>query len=250
MVSRKEIDVKLKKLRLPGIRKHYRFLSERAEKESMPYQKYLYELLAIEEDLREQNKAVRNLKKSKLPAGKTLATFDTKRMPAVIRRQLTTLCEGDFLTRTENILAFGRPGSGKTHLLCAIAHELIKRGYAAYYSTAAILVQILLRAKQSFRLKQEIDKLNRFDAIIIDDIGYVEQTREEMEVLFTLIAERYERKSILLSSNLPFSKWDKIFKDSLTATAVIDRLIHHSVILELNVPSYRTEMKKEKKGEA
>src|SRR5436190_17051095 len=145
---------------------------------------------------------------------------------------------------------FGNPGSGKTHLLCAIGQELIARGRRIYFTTAALLVQDLLVAKRDLKLSRLIKKLGHFEGLIIDDLGYVQQSREEMEVLFTLLAERYERGSVLISSNLPFSKWEGIFKDPMTTAAAIDRLVHHCVILELNIPSYRVEQAKKAKTEA
>ena len=136
--------------------------------------------------------------------------------------------------------------SGKTMLLNALGDQLVKQGRAVFFSTCQMLVQELLRAKRDLRLERVIKKLHRFEALIIDDLGYVRQSREEMEVLFTLLSERYERGSVLVSSNLPFSKWEQIFKDPMTTAAAIDRLIHHSVIIELNIPSYRLEEAKKK----
>ena len=141
----------------------------------------------------------------------------------------------------ENVLAFGNPGSGKTHLLCAIGQELIHQGRRIYFTPCSLLVQDLLIAKRDLKLGRLLKRLLKYDALIIDDIGYVQQNREEMEVLFVLLAERYERGSVMLTSNLPFSKWEKIFKDPMTTAAAIDRLVHHSVILELNLTSYRLE---------
>jgi DNA replication protein DnaC len=160
--------------------------------------------------------------------------------------------EGDFLDRNENLLIFGNPGSGKSHLLCAIAQELLTaRDRKVKYTTCTMLVQELLIAKRDLRLAKEIKRLAKYEALLIDEMGYVQQSREEMEVLFTLLAERYERGSVLLTSNLPFSKWEGIFKDPMTTVAAIDRLVHHSVILELNIPSYRMEQaKKDKKEQA
>jgi len=156
--------------------------------------------------------------------------------------------EGAFVDRAENVLAFGNPGSGKTHLLCAIGQELIHRGRSVMFSSCSLLVQELLVAKRELRLSRFLKRLGRFNPLIIDDIGYVQQNREEMEVLFTLLAERYERASVMLTSKLPFSQWDKIFKHPMTTAAAIDRLVHHSIILELNVPSYRLEQSKKNKG--
>ena len=162
-------------------------------------------------------------------------------------RQLKTLLGGDFLDRAENVLVFGKSGSGKTHLLCALGQELIRQGRQVLFCTCSLLVQELLIAKRDLKLSRVIKRLSKCDALIIDDIGYVQQSREEMEVLFTLLAERYERGSVLLTSNLPFSKWEQIFKDPMTTAAAIDRLVHHSVILELNVGSYRLDAAKRRK---
>ena len=142
---------------------------------------------------------------------------------------------------------FGNPGSGKTHLLCAIGHELIQQGKCVLFISCGQLVQDLLIGKRDLELTKRLKRLSRFDVIIIDDIGYVQQSREEMEVLFTLLADRYERGSLMITSNLPFSKWEQIFKDPMTTAATIDRLVHHSVILELNIDSYRMEQAKRNK---
>jgi DNA replication protein DnaC len=161
---------------------------------------------------------------------------------------MESLKDGSFLDRRENLLIFGRPGSGKSHALAALSHQLILKGRSLIFTTCSLLVQQLLIAKRDLRLEKVIKQLSSFEGLIIDDLGYVQQSREEMEVLFTLLAERYERGSVLLTSNLAFSKWDQIFKDAMTTAAAIDRLVHHSVILELNVPSYRVETAKQTKS--
>jgi DNA replication protein DnaC len=158
-----------------------------------------------------------------------------------VSRQVRTLSDGSFLDRRENLLVFGKNGSGKTHLLSGIAHELVRSGRKVCFRTCSLLVQELLIAKRDLKLSKVLKQLAGFEALIIDDIGYVQQSREEMEVLFTLLAERYERGSVLLTSNLAFAKWEQIFKDPMTTAAAIDRLVHHSVILELNISSYRLE---------
>jgi DNA replication protein DnaC len=121
---------------------------------------------------------------------------------------------------------------------------LIRKGRSVYFVPCALLVQRLLLAKGELWLEKELKRLDKFDALIIDDLGYVQQSRDEMEVLFTLLAHRYEHRSVLLTSNLVFSKWEKIFKDPMTTAAAIDRLVHHSIILELNLPSFRMEAAK------
>jgi len=237
----------LKKLHMPTIRKTYEAVAEQARKESWSYEQYLLELLQLECETRRQSRIARHLRESKLPPSKTFENFDKKRLPAKVGTHLNVLASGSFLGRSENILAFGNPGSGKTHLLCAIGHELIQQGKRVLFISCSQLVQDLLIGKRDLELTKRLKKLSRFDAIIIDDIGYVQQSREEMEVLFTLLADRYEKGSLMITSNLPFSKWEQIFKDPMTTAAAIDRLVHHSVILELNVDSYRMEQAKRNK---
>ena len=162
-------------------------------------------------------------------------------------RQLETLRDSSFLDRRDNILIFGKPGSGKSHALCALAEQLILQGRCLLFTTCSLLVQQLLIAKRDLRLPKMIKQLSRFEGLIVDDLGCVRQSREEMEVLFTLLAERCERGRVLLTSHPAFSKWDQIFKDAMTTAAAIDRLVHHSVIIELNVPSYRVETAKKTK---
>ncbi|MCP4200726.1 MAG: ATP-binding protein [bacterium] len=240
----------LRDLHMPTIRTTFEETARRAEKESLSYEQYLLELVQCEVESRRHNRIERLLRESKLPLEKTLENFDLKRLPVKLQRQVRTLAEGSFLDRHENVLAFGKPGSGKSHLIFALGQELIQQGRRVLATTCSLLVQQLLIAKRDLKLARVLKRLTKYDALIIDDIGYVQQDREEMEVLFTLLAERYERGSVMITSNLPFSKWEEIFKDPMTTAAAIDRLVHHSVILELNLPSYRIESaKKGRDGE-
>lgn len=238
----------LKMLHMPTIRREYEAVEGQAQKESWGYSHYLLELLKRECEERRKNRITRNLHDSRLPLSKTFDTFDKKRLPVKVASHLDILTDGSFLTRCENILAFGNPGSGKTHLLCAIGHALIEQGKLVLFISCSQLVQDLLIAKRDLALTKYLKKLSRFDAVIIDDLGYVQQSRDEMEVLFTFLADRYERGSLMITSNLPFSKWEQIFKDPMTTAAAIDRLVHHSIILELNINSYRMEQAKKEKG--
>lgn len=241
-----EIQTYSKELRLPGIRANYQDVAESCREEDLSYEEFLLELLRIEHTGRKQRRIERYLHQSGLPREKTMETFDLARLDSSTRSTVQTLQRGGFLQRCENILAFGIPGSGKTHLLCGLGHELIRQGHRILYSPCSLLVQRLLQAKEQLKLEKELKKLSRFKAVIIDDIGYVQQSRQEMEVLFTLFAHRYETGSIMISSNLNFSKWEQIFKDPMTTAAAIDRLVHHSVILELNLESYRMQEAKER----
>lgn len=234
----------LKELHLPTVREFYEKQAEVARRESLSHEHYLFELIELEIEARRQNRVARLLRESKLPLEKSWKSFDRKRLPQKVDAHIATLLDSSFVDRCENLLVFGNPGSGKTHLLCAIGQELVHRGRRVLFTTCDLLVQELLLAKRELRLARLLKRLRKYAPLIIDDIGYVQQNREEMEVLFTLLADRYERGSVMLTSNLPFSQWEKIFKDPMTTAAAIDRLVHHSIILELNVPSYRLEQSK------
>ncbi len=224
----------LRALKLPTI-------AQLAERDGWTFIRYLHHLVELEVHERRRRRIERNLRSAGLPADKTLATLNRSRLPAKVAKMLPTLCEGAFVERGDNLLAFGFPGRGKTHLVCAIGYELIQRGYRVLFVATYALVQRLLVAKRELRLEDELAVLDGFDAVILDDIGYVQQSRDEMEVLFTFLAERYERRTVIITSNLVFSEWDRIFKDPMTTAAAIDRLVHHAIVVELTGKSIRVE---------
>ncbi len=223
-------------------------ITEQAGRDGWSHEQYLRTLCDVELCGRAERRQQRLLKESHLPEGKTMTGLEQERLPLRVRRQVAALLEGRFVEQAENVLAFGLPGRGKSHLCCAIARELIvTKGYRALFITAVQLVEQLLVAKRDLRLDAVLRKLDGFEIIVLDDIGYIQQSRDEMEVLFTFLSERYERRSLMITSNLVFSQWDKIFKDPVTTAAAIDRLIHHSIILELDGDSYRMQHAKTKK---
>jgi DNA replication protein DnaC len=179
---------------------------------------------------------------SGLPPGKTFDTLDGQRLPKGVLQRLHELARGHFLEHGENVLAFGLPGAGKSHAACAVGHALVQAGHSVLFAPAYKLVQELLAAKRELALPKALRKLDAYELLVVDDIGYVKQSTDEMEVLFTLLSERYERKSVFITSNLVFSDWGRIFKDPMTTAAAIDRLVHHSVILEFTSESYRAEV--------
>lgn len=236
----------MRALKLPAFARYGEEVAQTAEREGWTFGRYVHHLAELEIEERRRRRIARYQKDSELPAEKTLATINRAKVPAKVQKQLATLCEGGFVERGDNLLAFGLPGRGKTHIVCAIGHELILRGYRVLFTATYALVQRLLGAKRDLRLEKELAVLDGFDAVILDDIGYVQQSREEMEVLFTFLSERYERRSVIITSNLVFSEWDRIFKDPMTTAAAIDRLVHHSVILEMTGGSIRTEEAKKR----
>jgi DNA replication protein DnaC len=246
------LEMYLRALRLPSFVACHGEVADKAENQGWSYDRYLQHLAELELADRERRRTARLLKRSGLSKDKTLGLLELNRFPAKVRQRIPTLCDGGFVERAENVLAFGLPGRGKTHLLCAIGHELISRcGYQVLFTPTFKLVQRLLVAKRELALEAELRRLDRFDAVILDDIGYIQQDRDEMEVLFTFLGERYERRSVMITSNLVFSQWDRIFKDTMTTAAAIDRVVHHSTILELTAKkSYRAEIAKERNAGA
>ena len=236
------LPIMLRALRLPSVLACYQELAGTAAANNWSFEQYLRTVLEVETEDRSRRRTARLLKQSGLPDGKTLDTLKMARFPQKVQRIVPTLLDGGFVERAENVLAFGLPGRGKTHLLAGVAHELIVRhNYRVLFRTTFSLVQQLLTAKSELRIEELLRKLDRYDVILLDDIGYVQQSREEMEILFTFLSERYERRSLMITSNLMFSEWDKIFKDPMTTLAAVDRLVHHSTVLELDCESYRAD---------
>jgi DNA replication protein DnaC len=240
-VSKTTLGMLLRALKLPAFVAHHEEVARQAERGGWTFETYLGHLAELELGERKARKIQRLQKDSELPSEKTLATLDCERLPPKVKRQLPALCEGGFVDRAENLLAFGLPGRGKTHLLCAVGHELVRRGRSVLFAPTYKLVQRLLLAKKALLLEDELKALDRFDVVILDDIGYVQQDQEEMEVLFTFLAERYERRSVAITSNLVFSQWDRIFMNPMTTAAAIDRVVHHALILELTGKSKRAD---------
>jgi len=235
------LAIMMRALKLPTFARHAEEIAQKAEREGWTFGQYLHHLAELEVHERRRRRIERYLKDSHLLPEKTLATLTRSRLTPKVAKMLPALCEGSFVERGDNLLAFGLPGRGKTHVVCAIGYELIQRGYRVLFTATFALVQRLLAAKRDLRLEKELASLDAYDAVILDDIGYVQQSRDEMEVLFTFLAERYERRTVIITSNVVFSEWDRIFKDPMTTAAAIDRLVHHSVILEMTGTSVRAD---------
>jgi DNA replication protein DnaC len=199
------------------------------------------EVLELEAADRLGRRVERLRRASHLPPSKTFETFVAGRLPKPLLAKLRTLASGQFVEEAKNVLCFGLPGVGKTHAACALGEALVREGYSVCFTPTYQLVQELLAAKRDLCLPRALRRYDVFDVLILDDLGYVQQSPEEAEVLFTLLAERYERRSIVLTSNLVFSQWDRIFRNPMTTAAAIDRLVHHAVVLEfVEVASYRS----------
>lgn len=237
-----ELATMLHTLKLPTMAVSFADLALKAAKANLTHEAFLYELVQGECAQRTHHRIARLRHQSGLPPDKTFQTLKIDHFPPAIRQQIERLQSGAFVTEAINVVAAGTPGVGKSHLLAALGHELILQGYPVWWTSTAALVQRLLAAKRDLRLPQVLAQLDRFACVMLDDIGYVQHDRDEMEVLFTFLAERYERRSVAISTNLVFSEWNRIFKDPMTTLAAIDRVVHHSVILDLmGMESYRAQ---------
>jgi len=213
----------------------------------------LCEVFEMEGDSRQERRTARLRRASALPPGKTMDTLELTRFPSRLVHQFKDLCRGEFAVAGDNVLIFGLPGTGKSHVAAAIGHKLVDAGRSVYFTSTLRLVQDLLRAKRDLALHRLLRKLDCIDVLMLDDIAYVQQAADEVEVLFTLLAERYERRSLVVTSNLVFSQWDQIFKNPMTTAAAVDRMVHHSTVLDFHdIPSYRAEeaARRKRKGAA
>jgi len=235
-----ELLTMLHTLKLPAMAATIADVAVKAAKANLTHEAFLYELVQQECAQRDDRRISRLRQQSGLPLDKTFHTLQLERFPLAIRQQIEQLRRGSFVDAAINVVAVGQPGVGKSHLLAALGHDLILQGHPVLWTSTASLVQRLLAAKRDLRLPQLLAQLDHFACLILDDIGYVQHDRDEMEVFFTLLAERYERRSVAISTNLVFSDGTRIFKDPMTTLAAIDRVVHHSVILDLMaLESYR-----------
>ena len=234
------VELLLSELRLPAIKLMWAALAARADKEGWPAARFLAALAEHEMADRGRRRIERHLASARLPAGKTLDTFDFNAVPMVSKAQVMALAAGDaWLNNGANLLLFGPPGGGKSHLAAALGLALVENGWRVLFTRTTDLVQRLQIARRELALEAAIAKLDKFHLLILDDIAYVNKDQAETSVLFELIGTRYERRSMLITANQPFGEWGKVFPGQAMTLAAIDRLVHHATILEMNVESYR-----------
>lgn len=234
------LGLMLSELRLPTVKRLAHDLCEQSDREGWPGRRLIESLLEHEVAEREIRRIDRHRAESQLSPDKRLSSFDFAAVPSVSKAQVSALAEGhEWLDRGANVLLFGPPGVGKSHLVCGLGHALIEAGRRVLFIRCTDIVQRLQAARRDMRLPQELAKLDRYDLLILDDLSYVRREQPETSVLFELIAERYEHKSLAITANTPFSQWGEVFVEPAMTLAAVDRLVHHATILEMNVESYR-----------
>jgi len=238
----------LAELRLPAVKQVWADLAAQADKEGWPAARFLAALAEHEMAERSRRRIERHLADARLPPGKTLDTFDFEAVPVVSKAQIMALAAGDaWLDKGANLILFGPPGTGKSHLAAALSFALVENGWRVLFARTTDLVQRLQIARRELTLEAAIARLDKYHLLILDDLAYVTKDQAETSVLFELIGARYERRSLLITANQPFGEWGKIFPDQAMTLAVIDRLVHHASIFEMNVESYRRRTALERK---
>src|SRR6478672_4377829 len=233
-VDAARVELFLADLRLPAIKQVWATLAEQSDKEGWPAARFLAALAEHEIADRGRRRIERHLAEARLPVGKTLDSFNFDAVPMVSKAQVMALTAGDsWLEKGANLLLFGPPGGGKSHLAAAIGLALVENGWRVLFMRTSDLVQRLQIARRA------LAKLDKYHLLVLDDIVYVSKDQAETSVLFELIGTRYERRSMLITANQPFGEWGKVFPDQAMTLAAIDRLVHHSTIFEMNVESYR-----------
>ena len=247
-VDAARVELLLAELRLPAVKQVWPDLAAQADKEGWPAARFLAALAEHEMAERSRRRIERHLVEARLPPGKTLDTFDFEAVPVVSKAQIMALAAGDaWLGKGANLILFGPPGTGKSHLAAALSFALVENGWRVLFARTTDLVQRLQIARRELALEAAIAKLDKYHLLVLDDLAYVTKDQAETSVLFELIGARYERRSLLVTANQPFGQWDKIFPDQAMTLAVVDRLVHHATIFEMNVESYRRRTALERK---
>lgn len=239
-IDEARLGIMLNELRLPTIKTLWPRFAETADREGWPAARFLAAIAEHELAERANRRVERHLAEAHLPPGKTLDSFAFEAVPMISKAQVTAMAAGDsWLAKGANVLMFGPPGGGKSHLAAAIGLALIENGWRVLFTRTTDLVQKLQVARRELQLEAAIAKLDKFDLLILDDLAYVTKDQAETSVLFELISARYERRSILITANQPFGEWNRVFPDPAMTLAAVDRLVHHATIFEMNVESYR-----------
>ncbi|MGH8761046.1 MAG: IS21-like element helper ATPase IstB [Burkholderiales bacterium] len=242
------LSLLLNELRLPAVKQVWTQFAERSDQEGWPAARLLMALAEHEIAERDRRRIERHLGEARLLPGKTLENFDFEAVPMISKAQVSALCAGDaWLDQGANLILIGPPGGGKSHLSSAIGLALLETGYRVFFSRTSDLVQKLQLARRELALEAAIQRLERFDLLILDDFAYVAKDQAETSVLFELISTRYEQRSLLITANQPFGEWGKVFPDPAMTLAAVDRLVHHATIFEMNVESYRRRAALERK---
>lgn len=241
------LEHNLKELKLTNMKQHLEQHLRQAREGGIDYTQFLLELTEIELHVRSTNREQRRIKEAKFPLLKPLESFDFEITPQLDKRLIRELATGDYLKTKRNIILMGKSGTGKTHLSTALGIEACRQGKRVRFITGYALANELIEARTENDLTRKVRKYSRFDLLILDELGYVPFSKEGAELLFQVLAERHERGSVIITSNLGFANWTQVFGDANMTAALLDRLTHRAHIIECTWDSYR--LKQSLKGE-
>jgi len=243
------LEALLKRLKFPAVLRFYQELARQAVEANQTYEGYLLALVEAEVQQRDENAHKKRIKTARFPVLKTLDQFDFSAVATLNKAKVLGLAQGDYIERKENLILMGNSGTGKTHLAVALGICACQSGKNVRFYTAAGLINQLMEYQAALRLSQLERSLSRMDLLIIDEVGYVPFSEKGAQLFFQLVAASYERQSLIMTTNLEFSKWPEVFGSEQLTGALLDRLTHHCEILSMNAESYRFKESISKKKE-
>jgi DNA replication protein DnaC len=245
-MNHQDLVVSLKKLNLSSFVDGYIETAKSAEKAKHSHEQYLASLVSHELAQRQAARLKRLIKEAQIPVPKTLASYDYACRQGISPEATARLAAGNFLCQATNVVLYGGFGVGKSHLAAALTSDICTKGYRGLFTSVHAMISELLKAHHSLTLTALFKKLDRFDLITLDELGYTPQSQEGADLFFQLISQRYERKSLMITTNLPYSEWDKVFINQMSTAAAVDRIIHNCETFNITGPSWRAETAKKK----
>lgn len=245
-MKHEELLAGLKRLNLATISQEYAQVARQCEEAKRTYEQYLAALVTLEVSHRNRNRIERLTKEAHFPVRKEIATYDFAGRTGITAQQVNRLASGEFFRQGGNVVLYGTFGVGKTHLAIGLGLALCEAGLRCLFSSTQGIITALCEAQKTLTLASAYRRLEKYDVLILDELGYTPQSSDGANLFFELISQRYERKSLIITTNLPYSEWEKVFLDRVTTAAAVDRIIHNCETFNIQGPSFRAEVAKKR----